>query len=391
MSIPVCVPRSGWSMEEGTFVAWIKKDGDLVRPGDALFVLETEKASEEIETLDGGLLRLLPGGPKPGDVVKVGQVLAYLLKEGENLPEVQPAIQAEKKSPSAVGSAAAPTAAPSAALADAERRHPAISPRARRLARQTGIDWQHVQGTGRHGRIRECDIGAAARTTLPGRVIAHTSMRRTIAARMTAGVMQAAPVTLTTRADAAYLVRERQELKQAGLAVSYTDMIVQRTARVLREHPMLQAQWRDDGLFVPECIHVAIAVDAPAGLYAPVLHNADRMSLAELAARSSELIGLARDSRLAAEHLRDATFTVTNLGMFGVDAFTPIIHLPQCAVLGVGRIVRVPAVVDDAVVPRDQITLSLTFDHRVVDGGPAARFLDAVRRSIEEVHGRPEM
>jgi pyruvate dehydrogenase E2 component (dihydrolipoamide acetyltransferase) len=164
----------------------------------------------------------------------------------------------------------------------------------------------------------------------------------------------------------------------------YTDLIVKLTAAALRQHPLLKAQWRDDGLWVPDAIHIAVAVDTDAGLLAPVLRDADRQSLSALATRLGELIDLARAGRLGAESMRDATFTVTNLGMFGVDAFTPIIHLPQCAVLGLGRIVREPAVVGEQVAIRDLITLSLTFDHRVVDGAPAARFLDTVRRSIEQ-------
>jgi pyruvate dehydrogenase E2 component (dihydrolipoamide acetyltransferase) len=137
-------------------------------------------------------------------------------------------------------------------------------------------------------------------------------------------------------------------------------------------------------LFVPNCINVAFAVDTEAGLLAPVVRDADRLTVVEVAAAARELIALARTGRLTSDRMRDSTFTVSNLGMFGVDAFTPIIHLPQCSTLGVGRIVRVPAVVEGAVVPRDMVTLSLTFDHRVVDGAPAARFLDELRHSIEQ-------
>jgi pyruvate dehydrogenase E2 component (dihydrolipoamide acetyltransferase) len=145
----------------------------------------------------------------------------------------------------------------------------------------------------------------------------------------------------------------------------------------------LQAQWRGDGLFVPSRIDIAIAVDTDPGLFVPVVRHADQLTLRQVAARSREIITRARAGQLSADDMRDATFTITNLGSYGIDAFTPIIHLPQCAVLGIGRIVREPAVVAEQVVPRHMITLSLTFDHRVVDGAPAARFLDALRRGLE--------
>jgi pyruvate dehydrogenase E2 component (dihydrolipoamide acetyltransferase) len=146
----------------------------------------------------------------------------------------------------------------------------------------------------------------------------------------------------------------------------------------------LQAQWRDDGLLVPGRIDIAIAVDTDAGLLVPVVRSVDQQSLRQIAAQSRELIEQARAGGLSVEQMRDATFTVTNLGSLGIDAFTPILHLPQCAVLGIGRIVHEPAVVNREVVARDQLTLSLTFDHRVVDGAPAARFLDTLRRCLEQ-------
>jgi pyruvate dehydrogenase E2 component (dihydrolipoamide acetyltransferase) len=216
-------------------------------------------------------------------------------------------------------------------------------------------------------------------------LVPHTSTRRTIAARMVAGLTQAAPVTLIVRANATELVKARDHLKgAAGEAVpGYTDLLLKLVALTLRQHPLLQAQWRDDGLFVPSRIDVAVAVDTEAGLLAPVVRGVDRLTVRQIAAQSRELIARARAGRLRAEEMAGATFTVSNLGGLGIDAFTPVIHLPQCAVLGLGRIVREPVVVEDRVVPGDVTTLSLTFDHRAVDGAPAARFLDALRRRLE--------
>jgi pyruvate dehydrogenase E2 component (dihydrolipoamide acetyltransferase) len=216
-----------------------------------------------------------------------------------------------------------------------------------------------------------------------GRLVPHTRIRKLIAARMVAGVTQAAPVTLTTRADVTDLVALRAATPDAP---GYLAFVIRAVAVGLRDHPALRSQWREDALFVPERIHVAFAVETEAGLLAPVVRDADRASVGEIAARCRALAAQARDGSLPADALRDPVFTVSNLGPFGVEAFTPIIHLPQCAVLGVGRVTREPAFVGDRLEPRDRMALSLTFDHRVTDGAPAARFLDAARAALE----RPE-
>jgi pyruvate dehydrogenase E2 component (dihydrolipoamide acetyltransferase) len=422
VAIAITVPRLGWSMEEGTFVAWLRRNGDLIKPGEFLFSLESEKATEEIETLDGGILCIPPDAPKPGDKVQVGQLLGYLLAEGENAP-----VARKEQAIAAASMQTAPPANPSVrrlaqSLAvdiaqvsgsgtagritedDVRRRSqpaaagsgpglsagpkPAISPRARRAARALGVDWSRLQGSGRSGRIRERDVQAAAAVgKAGGRLLPLTSIRRTIAARMVAGVTQAAPVTLTTRVDATNLVNLRQQFKTAASpdgVPSYTDLMVKLAAAALTQHPLLQAQWRDDGLFVPDRIDIAFAVQTDAGLLVPVVRQADQRTLRQVAAQTRELIALARAGRLDTDQMRDATFTITNLGAFGIDAFTPIIHLPQSAVLGVGRIAREPAVQDDRVVPRDTLTLSLTFDHRIVDGAPAAAFLATLRGCVEQ-------
>jgi pyruvate dehydrogenase E2 component (dihydrolipoamide acetyltransferase) len=387
VAIEVTVPRLGWSMEEGTFIEWRRADGDRIAPGDILFVLESEKAAEEIESLDGGVLRIPSDAPKPGAKVLVGQVLAYLVAEGEAAPLAR--LQQRKTETTAPGqqSRTAEERTPSATAADLGTQ--AISPRARRVASELGVTWRGLKGSGRNDRIRERDIRAAAADRTDGRFIPHSSHRRIIAARIVAGVTQAAPVTLTARADATNFVLLRNQFKTkttspGEVAPTYTDLILKLAAVALRQHPLLQAQWRDDGLLVPNRIDIAVAVDTEAGLLVPVVRGVDALSVAQIATQSQELIALARAGRLTAAQMRDATFTVSNLGHLGIDAFTPIIHLPQCAVLGVGSISREPAVVDNQIVPRDRMTLSLTFDHRVVDGALAARFLNKLRACIEQ-------
>jgi pyruvate dehydrogenase E2 component (dihydrolipoamide acetyltransferase) len=374
-------------MEEGTFVEWLKRDGDSIRPGDVLFVLESEKAAENIEALDTGILRLTPDSPRPGETVKVGQVIAYLVAAGEALPVAEGRAKSAEQaatSPERSGVSRSSVLAPRSSTGK-----PHASPRARRVARELNLDWSTLQGSGRSGRIRERDVRAAATSPSQGRLIPHTHLRRAIAARMVAGVTQAAPVTLTTRADATNLVTLRNQFKAAAPAPedfvpSYTELLLKLTAAALRQYPLLQAQWREEGLFVPDRVDIGVAVDTEAGLLVPVIHGVDGLTLCQVADRARDLSARARAGHLSAAEMRGATFTVTNLGMFGIDAFTPILHLPQSAILGVGRIVREPAVVEDRIVPRDHLTLSLTFDHRAVDGAPAARFLDALRRSVEQ-------
>jgi pyruvate dehydrogenase E2 component (dihydrolipoyllysine-residue acetyltransferase) len=385
MATPITVPRLGWSMEEGTFVEWLKRDGDLVESGEPLFVLESDKATETIEALDGGILRLTKETPASGTVVKVGQVVGYLAAEGEEIRSQESGVRRqESEVRSQAPSPRMSAAIPGVVKQEAPSRTRPVSPRARRAARERGIDPAALPGTGRGGRVRERDIlAAAAATHAAGHLIPHTHLRRTIAARMVAGVTQTAPVTLHTKADATHLVLARRS-HSVDNAPSYTDLLLKITATALQEHPLLRAQWRDDGLFLPDAIDIAFAVDTEAGLLAPVIRHVAVLAIDEIAKLTRDLSARARSGSLTAEEMRSATFTITNLGMFGIDAFTPIIPLPQCAILGVGRIVREPAVVDDKIVPRDLVTLSLTFDHRVLDGAPAARFLETVRRLIEQ-------
>lgn len=378
MAIPVTVPRLGWNMEEGTFVEWLKADGDAVRPGDAVFRLEGEKAAEDVEALDAGVLRIPDGGPKPGDRVAVGAVIGFLVQDGEAAPQLAAA------TPKQTATVAVPEAPVVTTVRADDGGSQAVTPRARRLAARNGIDAANLRGTGRNGRVRERDVTAALGPTTTD-AIPVTPIRRAIAVRMSDSARTTAPVTLTALVDATNLVALRARLKADGdPAPSYTDLLVKLVAHALGKHPLLTARWADDFLRPADRIHVGIAVDTDAGLLVPVVRDVPALSLRQLAERSRDLIERARAGRLSARELEGGCFTVTNLGAYGIDAFTPIINLPESAILGVGRISRRPAVVGDAIVPREQVTLSLTFDHRVVDGGPAARFLQTLTGMIEE-------
>lgn len=387
MAIEVSVPRLGWSMDEGTFLEWLKRDGEFVRKGEMLFVLEGDKASQEVESFDEGYLHVLPDAPQPGETVQVGQVLALLLSAGE-APPAPGRSSAAPTSKSVPVVSAGPQHAPAAAPKHLSRTAKA-SPRARRAASRLQIDWTHIAGTGRNGRVRERDVLAAARggDQVAGKVQPHTSLRRAIAARMVAAAQQVVPVTLTTKVDATNLVSWRDTWRAAAvnseqIVPSYTDMLMKLTAAALQIHPLLQAQWREEGLFVPSEINIGVAVDTEAGLLVPVVRHAASQSLQQIAAETRTLIHLARERRLTPQHMQGGTFTITNLGSFGIDAFTPVIQLPQSAVLGIGRLSLEPVVVNGQILPRHMISLSLTFDHRVMDGAPAARFLADLSDSI---------
>lgn len=334
MPIEITVPRLGWSMEEGTFSGWLKQPGDQVAAGEPLFAVESDKVTMDVESLDAGILYLPPDAPQTGAAVRVGQVLGYLLAPGEAAPAVA--------------------------------RITPVTPRARRVAAELGVDTSQLQGTGRGGRVREADVRAASP--------AAPNLRRTIAARMTESRQNTVPVTLTTRADATALVALRNRWKASATkpAPSYNDILAKLAAPLLRVHPALGGA------------HIGIAVDTPQGLLVPVLHDVAATPLAQLARRANDLVEAARARRLRPEDLTGGTFSITNLGSFGIDAFTPVINYPETAVLGVGAI-RMEAVVleNGGLAARERITLSLTFDHRVIDGAPAARFLQALVRLIE--------
>jgi pyruvate dehydrogenase E2 component (dihydrolipoamide acetyltransferase) len=399
MPIEITIPRLGWNMDEGVFVAWLKNDGDAVKAGEPIFSLETDKAVQEIESLDSGTLRRLPSGPRPGDTLPVGTVIAHIVRAAE-------------AEPASVGIAASeapawlsPDDENPPVRTDRPRARPVAdvtthsSPRARRKARDLGIDWTKLDGTGRGGRVRERDVTAAAGTAGAVAsavddysVIPIDATRRTIAERMMECSQGTAAVTLTTTIDATNLVNLRQQFKAVALTqgspadaivIGYADIVIKLAALALEKHPIMNSRWDGDRILLLRGIHVGLAVDTEAGLMVPVIRDVPALSLREVAARSRELADRARRRKVSAEELQGGTFTVTNLGSYGVDVFTPIINLPQCSVLGLGRIQAHPAVSHQQLTARERMTLSLTFDHRIVDGAPAARFLQTLSSLLE--------
>jgi pyruvate dehydrogenase E2 component (dihydrolipoamide acetyltransferase) len=282
-----------------------------------------------------------------------------------------------------------------------------VSPVARRLAEEAGLDLTELAAAKPGTRIQREDVEAAiaAREQVPpgavpiaaeGEAVPVTQVRRVIAQRMVESAHTTAAVTLTTEADATEFVTLREGIKatlsaRGTVAPTYTDLVVKLTGVALKEHPMLNAYLEPgegtagaEKIVIPKQVHIAVAVDTQAGLLVPVIRDVPIKSLQQIAEEMRRLADKARARELGPDELQGGTFTITNLGTYGIDAFTPIINLPQCAILGVGRIIAKPAVWGDQVVPRQMMALSLTFDHRVVDGGPAARFLNTVREYVEQ-------
>jgi len=425
MAFEITLPRLGWDMVEGALGSWFKQDGEFIHSGELLFSVEGDKAVQEIEALDSGYLRILPNGPQPGEKVPVGTLLGYLVPQ-EELAGFQLPVSEQSKtqvsealltSPVGPASVASPQAVdiPSG---DGRRRRIYISPYARRLAENLGVSWQTIQGSGRAGRIMAKDVEATAmqiksaapvsvrqpagvelkglaQALLPPSPAARLAMsptRQKISEHMAKSAHTTAPVTLTSEVDATELVSLRKALKEdaavSGLAVpSYNDLLAKISAQALLEHPLVNARIEGDEIIQLASVNVAIAVDTDRGLIVPILRDVQTKSLREIAQESAELIEKTRLGTVSYEELRGATFTITNLGMFDIDAFTPIIDLPQCAILGAGRIVPKQVVVDaeaGRVEIRHMMVLSLTFDHRLIDGAQAARFLQRLKKFVEK-------
>jgi pyruvate dehydrogenase E2 component (dihydrolipoamide acetyltransferase) len=436
MAHPILMPKPGQMTEECTLVAWHKAEGDAVKKGDVLFEIETDKSNMDVEAFEEGVL--LKRIVEVGQTVPVNAVCAYVGEPGEAIPDAATAA-AVVAAPKA--EASAPTPAPTqvqapapAAAAVAAAPSPAgghghlrISPRASRLAADSGIDPRTITGTGPEGRITERDVKSAidaasappeatpaaapatpsvAPRPAPAAPAAASSgppvpasydwdaddarprqmsrMRRIIAERLTLSATTVPQFTVTVAVDMTRLLALRTELKAGGNALTVTDFIVSAAAQTLAEFPDVNS--RTDGVLVwpRRRVHVGLAVSLSDGLVVPVIRDADRRSLADLHVRAAELAEAARNGTLPPDDMTGSSFTISNLGMFGVDEFSAIINPGESAILAVSSIVPTPIAVGDGIGIRQMMKLTLTADHRLVDGELAARFLNALRRRLQD-------
>ncbi len=408
MAITVHLPKLGMTMEEGTVVRWLVADGEHVERGQLIFEMETEKVELEIEADDDGVLKPLVA---EGTTLEPGAIVACLLAPGETAvpQEILDRVAAQTSraaSGEAAGgggtaeAAAAPAAPPDATAATPGGGRIVASPIARRLATEHGVDLSALAGSGPDGRIVEADVqreidGRSAGSATPApaaSTLPYRGRRHAIGERMLHSLQEMAQLTLTaeTRVDDAMRLLHGVNREWRGgerVVATLTALVVRACALALLDHGRLNARIDGDEIVLEPQINIGVAVDIEAGLMVPVVHGADALSLKQVAQKLGELNDRAKANELSLDDVTGATFTVTSLEGLTVDAFTPVINPPQAAILGVGR-VRDVAAFDGPQVERAQATtLSLTFDHRVVDGAPAARFLGRV----SELLARPYM
>ena len=397
MAYDIVVPRLGWSMDEGIFVEWLFEPGDFISKGSNLFVIEGDKAAEEIESFDEGFLVIPDEAPKPGDTVSVGQLVGFLIAEGETAPEYAPTQEQSPTTPQVnndVQSASSTDNTFQTAPSPQSERIVA-SPRARRAANKIGISLSTVTGTGTNGRIRERDVLSAEAPTraqwnslvsqMPDGTVEPFSPRQLAAIdRFALAVNQAFPVTLTRHADVSALVNQREILnskpQKDDFRFSLGDLITYALIQALIETPTFNSYFTDNGIAHPDCINLSVAMDTEDGLLVPVINNADSLTLIELANTIRELSASAQNNSLTLDLLTGGTFTITNLGMYGIEQFTPVLNVPQGAILGVGAVTSL----NDDGIPSHTLQLSLTIDHRVHDGVPAAKFLQTLCKKLSD-------
>jgi pyruvate dehydrogenase E2 component (dihydrolipoamide acetyltransferase) len=414
------MPALEMAQETGKLVSWLKKEGEPVKKGDMLLEVETDKAVVEIEAQSDGVL----GGvtAKTGDVVPVGQTIAWLLKPGESVPQQGAPVQTGR-----TGASAQPAFAPAGASAGQAPAEPAstagarISPKARKLAREHGLDIGTIKGSGPGGEILADDIlrSASAAVASPGAASARpasapagapagpagvghpfrgattvtpdaiTSIGRIMAERTTQSWTTVPHFFVSREIDVSALKSARDALvpkieELHGVKMTHTDLIVAAVARALRKHPRMNASWDNGRITLHQDVNVGLAIAVENAVVAAVVHKADQASIGDIAKQRIDKASKARANKLSPADIAGATFTISNLGMFNVDAFTAIIVPPQVGILAVGAMVDRVVVVDGMLAVRPMMTVTLSSDHRVVDGASAARFLNDVVVAIGE-------
>jgi pyruvate dehydrogenase E2 component (dihydrolipoamide acetyltransferase) len=427
MAMEITMPQLGLTMERGKVVKWLVGVGDTIARGQPIFEVETDKAIVTVEAQQSGkVARILVA---EGEEAPVGAAVAVLEGEGaarapapsEPKREAEPAagaargeaswkarVEARKAGldiASIAGSGpggrvvAADVARAVAAKAAVRVEAVKATPAAEKLAAVLGLEMAGIAGTGPGGRVMEEDVLRAAAAVIRGRGaveaapavpsgvverIPLTGVRGLVSRRMAESARETARVTLFREVDATALVGLRERLKGEGVEVTYNDILVWVCAEALRRHPEANARLGDGVIERLGEVNIGLAVETERGLLVPVIKGADRMRLREIARERARLVEAARSGRIGPDDLTGGTFTITNLGMYGVEGFTPVINLPECCILGVGRMVKKAVVVGEEVAVRPMMVLSLAFDHRVIDGAPAARFLETIARLVEE-------
>ncbi|MCD8249350.1 MAG: 2-oxo acid dehydrogenase subunit E2 [Lachnospiraceae bacterium] len=429
MAEKIIMPKQGLQMTEGLITSWLVAEGEKVEIDQPLFEMETDKLTITIDsTASGTLLKIVH---PEGDTVPITETIAYVGQPGESIPDEDSSAPAEEapaaKDDGNVPVAAAPSEAREASadgrvfssprarmhaeeksvdyrqlkgsgplgmvierdvLAAAES--PKASPLARKLAEQKDVDLKDVTGSGAHGKIMAADVRSAVSAPVAETPAAEdqqipiSNMRRVIAKRMLDSLQTLAQANMRVTVDMTEAVHIRTQLKAAGQKISYNDLVLRCVARALKEFPMVNATMDDKYITLRSAVNLGMAVATENGLLVPVIHNADRMTLQELSAASKDLAERTKTNKLSPDEMSGGTFTVSNLGMFDIESFTAIINKPEAGILAVGKMEDRPAAVDGELVIRPQMQISLTYDHRILDGAPAAQFLRRIKQLLEQ-------
>ena len=434
MATQVIMPKLGMAMTEGTVVKWLKDDGAEIKAGEPVVVVMSKKITYEVESPADGIVRHVAHAK---DTRGIGQVIGFITAPGEELPAVEsfaPAeVTVEAAAPAQAPKPAAPAKKPAAApqKKEAAPSSPAArrlakelgvdisqvtpsgrritekdvqahydeqsrivaSPLARRMAEEEGLDLTQIKGTGPNGRITEEDVlrvlegkpeAGAPSVPTTAASMPFIGMRQAIAEQMVYSLQSMAQITMSATADVTELKSTREALRARWeKKISYTDLLVKAVAVALAEHPILASRLEEDEIVMPTEMNIGIAVALEQGLIVPVVRGAGRLSVPEINDRIKDLAQRARENALGVDEVTGGAFTVTNLGMYGVDMFTPIINPPEVAILGVGRIFEELALIDGQISARSKMILSLTIDHRLVDGAPGAAFLRTLVQLLE--------
>lgn len=410
------MPALGMAQVTGKLVSWLKHEGDQVSEGDPVMVIETDKTTVEIEATVSGILAGVLYDES--DDVPVGQTMAWILAPGESIPESDAVVQSTVQGSHDEVQGKTPTISPIArriaeqhgidlslvkskgnriqkgdvlAYLDAQkldngaRLRPA-SPKARRLAREGGIDLAQLKGTGPEGAVLAADVlGIDEISSLKAESESFSSIWSRMAERLTHSWTSTPHFYLLREVNASSLIAWRAHLKQhTGKQITFTDLLVKIAAAALRQHPRVNNFWENDTMIVNHDVNIGLAVAVEDGLVVPVIHNADKMTVSHIADRRQEIVERSQNKKLLLEDLQNGTFTISNLGMYGVDIFNAILNPPQAAILAVGRIAErvIPVGGQPAIQP--MMFLSISYDHRIIDGARGAEFLETLAQFIEE-------
>jgi len=406
MPVEIVMPKLGLTMTEGILVEWKKKEGDQVKKGEILFVLETEKVTFEVESPEDGLLGKILVQEK--EKVPVGAVVADRLKPGEDSAELKAAaalqeeLQPEKEAVKAAALAPARESISSAETRASDARIKA-SPLAKKIAKEYNIDLRTLVGTGAGGRIIREDVERAyeerqkeptkapvSSEEMPAqRLVPPTEMRRIIAKRMIASKVETAQTYMSNTVDATKIIELRRTLlpyieEKFGVRVTITDIMMKITGAAIEEHPIMNTRWADEGILYLEDVHMGMAMALDDGLIVPVIRDINKKGFAQIALDRNELIRKGKEKTFLPDDIIGSTFTLSAMGMFGVESFTANINLPESAILAVGAIVDKPVVLEGEVVIRPMMNVTLTYDHRTIDGAEAGKFMRTLKTFIED-------